>query len=130
MSLSMSSRTVATAPSHISFSTDSRHPALVNKSPNLLLTSDLEVGGGEGSQGAKLPVLELDMDAEQGSRHLRSWLVRQGAEEKAGNRTTGAVRPRKVTFILCPLESQRFSRVRVKWLKTPAFCISMIWFSS
>jgi len=46
MSLSMSSRTVATAPSHISFSTDSMHPVVVNKSPNLLLTSDLEVGVG------------------------------------------------------------------------------------
>lgn len=46
MSLSMSSRTVATAPAHISFSTDSMHPAVVNKSPNLFLTSDLEVGVG------------------------------------------------------------------------------------
>lgn len=117
MSLSMSSRTVATAPAHISFSTDSRRPALVNKSPNLLLTSDLEAGGGwggGGSQRAKLPVLELDMDAEQGSRHLRSWLVRQGAEEKAGNRAVGAVWPWKATFVLCPLESQIFSPVRVK----------------
>lgn len=100
MSLSMSSRTVATAPSHISFSTDSRHPVLVNKSPNLLLTSDLEVGGW-GSQRAKLPVLELDMDAEQGSRHLRSWLARQGAEENAGNEPMGDVWPGKVSFFLC-----------------------------
>lgn len=107
MSLSMSSRTVATAPTHISFSTDSRRPALVNKSPNLLLTSDLELGA-VGSQRAKLPGLELDTDAEAGSRRLRSWLVRRGAEENAGNRTMGAVRPRKVGFILCPLESQKF----------------------
>lgn len=107
MSLSMSSRTVATAPAHISFSTDSRRPALVNKSPNLLLTSDLE-GGAGGSQRPKLPVLELDMDAEPGSRRLRSRLVGRGAEESAGSRTMGAVRPRKVNFILCPLERQRF----------------------
>lgn len=46
MSLSMSSRTVATTLPHISFSTDSMHPEVVNKSPNLLLTSDLEVGVG------------------------------------------------------------------------------------
>lgn len=57
MSLSMSSRTVATAPAHISFSTDSMHPAVVDKSPNLFLTSDLEVEGG--SQRAKLLYLNL-----------------------------------------------------------------------
>lgn len=89
MSLSMSSRTVATAPAHISFSTDSRRPAPVNKSPNLLLTSDLEVGAG-GSQRAKLPLLELDMDAEPGSRCLRSRLVRQGAEENVGEQNNGS----------------------------------------
>lgn len=54
MSLSMSSRTVATPFPHISFNTDSRHPEVVNKLPNLLLTSDLDRVEGGGNQRAKL----------------------------------------------------------------------------
>lgn len=58
MSLSMSSRTVATTFPHISFNTDSMHPEVVNKLPKLLLTSDLDRLG-EGSQRAKLLCLNL-----------------------------------------------------------------------
>lgn len=58
MSLSMSSRTVATTFPHISFNTDSMHPEVVNKLPNLLLTSDLDRLG-VGNQRAKLLPLNL-----------------------------------------------------------------------
>lgn len=69
MSLSMSSRTVATSFPHISFNTDSMHPEVVNKLPNLLLTSDLERMGagavGNGSQRIKLFCLDLEKREEK-----------------------------------------------------------------
>lgn len=105
MSLSMSSRTAATAPAHISFSTDSRRPALVNKSPNLLLTSDLELGGGVTE--LNFPYLNLtwmqskDLDICVPGSSGKELRRTQGTEqwELCGHRN----------FILCPLESPRFS---------------------
>lgn len=80
MSLSMSSRTVATSFPHISFNTDSIHPEVVNKLPNLLLTNDLERMGagavGNGNQRIKLFLLGLDSSLEkreEKKKSGRSW---------------------------------------------------------